>query len=54
MFGVDAFTPVINLPNAGNTSADPRTQAILGSPNFRVRNRTLGPRLTQLGVRFEF
>ena len=39
-----------NLLNAGNTYADARTQAILGSPNFRVRNRTLGPRLAQLGV----
>jgi hypothetical protein len=34
--------------------ADPRTQAILGSPNFRVRNRTLGPRLAQLGIRLDF
>jgi hypothetical protein len=45
---------VFNLLNAGNTFADPRTQAILGSPNFRVRNRTLGPRLAQLGMRIDF
>jgi hypothetical protein len=45
---------VFNLLNSDNTYADPRTQAILGSPNFRVRNRTLGPRLAQLGIRFDF
>jgi hypothetical protein len=45
---------VFNLFNSDNTYADPRTQAILGSPNFRVHNRTLGPRLAQLGVRFDF
>ena len=45
---------VFNLLNTENTYADPRTQAILGSPNFRVPNRTLGPRLAQLGLRFDF
>jgi hypothetical protein len=45
---------VFNLLNTDNTYADPRTQAILGSPNFRVRNRTLGQRLAQLGIRFDF
>jgi len=45
---------VFNLLNTGNTYADPRTQSILGSPNFRVRNRTLDPRLAQLGVRVDF
>ena len=45
---------LFNLLNTGNTYADPRTQAILGSPNFRVHNRTLGPRLAQLGVRIDF
>ena len=45
---------VFNLLNTDNTYADPRTQAILGSPNFRVHNRTLGPRLAQLGIRFDF
>ncbi|HEX7792865.1 MAG TPA: carboxypeptidase regulatory-like domain-containing protein [Vicinamibacterales bacterium] len=45
---------VFNLLNADNTYADPRTQAILGSPNFRVRNRTLGPRLAQLSIRLDF
>jgi hypothetical protein len=45
---------VFNLLNSDNTYADPRTQAILGSPNFRERNRTLGPRLAQLGIRFDF
>jgi hypothetical protein len=45
---------IFNLLNAGNTYPDPRTQAILGSPNFLVHNRTLGPRLAQLGMRFDF
>jgi hypothetical protein len=45
---------VFNLLKNANTYADPRTQAILGSPNFRVNNQTLGPRLAQLGVRFDF
>jgi hypothetical protein len=45
---------IFNLLNAGNTYADPRTQSILGSPNFRVPNRTLGPRLAQIGIRFDF
>jgi hypothetical protein len=45
---------VFNLLGNGNRYADPRTQAILGSPNFRVNNQTLGPRLAQLGVRFDF
>jgi hypothetical protein len=45
---------VFNLLNTANTYPDPRTQAILGSPNFRVANRTLGPRLAQLGIRLEF
>lgn len=43
-----------NLLKNANTYADPRTQAILGSPNFRVNNQTLGPRLLQLGVRFDY
>jgi hypothetical protein len=45
---------IFNLLNAGNTYADQRTQSILGSPNFQVRNRTLGPRLAQLGMRIDF
>jgi hypothetical protein len=49
-FALDVF----NLLNTGNTYADPRTQAILGSPNFRVHNRTLGPRFAQLGIRVDF
>ena len=48
------FIEVFNLLNARNTYADARTQAILGSPNYRVRNRTLGARLAQLGVRIDF
>lgn len=48
------FVEVFNLLNARNTYADARTQAILGSPNFRVPNRTLGARLAQLGVRVDF
>ncbi|MGE4054103.1 MAG: carboxypeptidase regulatory-like domain-containing protein [Vicinamibacterales bacterium] len=45
---------VFNLLNNANIYADPRTQAILGTPNFRVNNQTLGPRLAQLGLRFDF
>jgi hypothetical protein len=45
---------VFNLLANDNAYADPRTQAILGSPNFRVNNQTLGPRLAQLGVRLDF
>jgi hypothetical protein len=45
---------VFNLLNTGNRFADPRTQAIVGSSNFRVNNQTLGPRLAQLGLRFDF
>jgi hypothetical protein len=45
---------VFNLLNNDNTYADPRTQAILGRPNFRVNNQTLGPRLAQLGLRLEW
>jgi hypothetical protein len=45
---------VFNLLANHNEYADPRTQAILGSPNFRVNNQTLGPRLAQLGVRLDF
>ena len=51
---VQLFLDVFNLLNAGNTYADPRTQAILGSPNFQVKNQTLGPRLAQLGIRVDF
>jgi hypothetical protein len=45
---------IFNLLANDNEYADPRTQAILGSPNFRVNNQTLGPRLAQLGVRLDF
>ena len=45
---------IFNVFKNANTYADPRTQAILGSPNFRMKNQTLGPRLVQLGVRFDF
>jgi hypothetical protein len=45
---------IFNLLNTDNTYPDPRTQAILGSPNFLADNRTLGPRLAQLGVRLDF
>jgi hypothetical protein len=44
---------IFNLLNTANDYADPQTQAVLGSPNFRVSNRTLGPRQGQLGVRFD-
>ena len=49
-----SFVEIFNLLANDNTYADPRTQAILGSPNFRVNNQTLGPRLAQLGVRLDF
>jgi hypothetical protein len=45
---------IFNLLNHDNVYADARTQAILGSANFRVNNRTLGPRLAQLGLRLDF
>jgi hypothetical protein len=45
---------VFNVFNNADKYADPRTQAIFGSQNFRVNNQTLGPRLAQLGVRFDF
>ena len=45
---------IFNLLGNENLYADPRTQAIVGSANFRVNNRTLGPRLAQLGVRVDF
>jgi hypothetical protein len=45
---------VFNILNTANRFADARTQAVLGSPNFRVNNQTSGPRLAQLGVRFDF
>jgi hypothetical protein len=45
---------IFNVFNNANKYADPRTQAIFESPNFRVKNQTRGPRLVQLGVRFDF
>lgn len=51
---VQLFVEIFNLLNTANTYADPRTQAILGSPNFRVQNRTLGARLAQVGMRLDF
>jgi len=45
---------IFNLLENDNAYADPRTQAILDSPNFRVNNQTLGPRLAQVGVRLDF
>ena len=45
---------LFNVFNNDNVYADPRTQAIAGSPNFRVGNRTRGPRLAQLGFRVDF
>lgn len=45
---------VFNVLNADNLFSEPRTNAIFGSPNFRVLNRTHGSRMAQLGVRFEF
>jgi hypothetical protein len=49
-----AILDVFNIMNLANTFADARTQAVLGSPNFRVNNLTLGPRLAQLGLRIDF
>jgi len=45
---------VFNVLGTKNTFSDPRTNAILGQPNFRERNRTLGPRILQLDIRVEF
>ena len=45
---------VFNLFNNENTFADAGQGAVLGSANFRVNNRTLGPRLAQLGLRLDF
>jgi hypothetical protein len=51
---VQLMIDVFNLLNNDNRYADPNTQALFGSPNFRVNNRTLGPRLAQIGLRYEF
>jgi hypothetical protein len=45
---------LFNVLNTANKYADTRTQALLGSPNFRVNNQTLGPRLAQLSMRIDF
>jgi hypothetical protein len=45
---------IFNLLNTANVFPDPRTNAVLGTPNFRVPNRTLGPRIAQLGMRIDF
>lgn len=45
---------VFNVLNTKNTFADPVTNAIYGTPNFRAKNRTLGPRILQLGIRYDF
>lgn len=45
---------VFNLLGTRNTFSDPRTNAILGRANFRELNRTLGPRIVQLGMRVDF
>jgi hypothetical protein len=50
----DVVIDVFNVLNTDNKYADPHTQAIWGSANFRVNNQTLGPRFAQLGVRFVF
>jgi hypothetical protein len=45
---------VFNVLGTKNLYSDPRTNAIVGQPNFRALNRTLGPRTAQIGVRVEF
>lgn len=45
---------VFNVLASKNTFSDPRTNAVLGQVNFRQRNRTLGPRMAQLGFRMTF
>ena len=45
---------VFNLLGSKNTFSDPRTNAILGQANFGAQNRTLGPRIVQLGIRVDF
>lgn len=45
---------VFNLLGSKNRFSDPRTNAIWGQANFREQNRTLGPRIVQLGMRADF
>lgn len=45
---------VFNLLNTDNLFSDPRTNAVLGAANFRRLNRTVGPRIAQIGARVEF
>jgi len=51
---IQPMMEVFNVLNTGNTFADPITNAVFGTPNFRVRNRTLGPRIIQFGLRLDF
>lgn len=44
---------VFNVLDAANLFSDPRTNAIVGSPNFRALNRTHGSRMGQIGIRVE-
>jgi hypothetical protein len=45
---------IFNLLNTENLFSDPRTNAVYGATNFQQLNRTLCPRIVQLGVRAEF
>jgi carboxypeptidase family protein len=45
---------VFNLLNNDNLFSDTRTNATFGTPTFRQLNRTLGPRIAQIGMRIDF
>ncbi len=45
---------VFNLLNTKNLFADTGTNATYGTATFRQLNRTLGPRIAQLGMRIDF
>lgn len=45
---------IFNLLNSDRKFSDPRRNAIAGQSNFRELNRTLGPRIAQIGMRFDF
>jgi hypothetical protein len=51
---VQLIAEIFNVLGSENLFSDPRTSAIVDRPNFRQLNRTLGPRIAQLGVRFDF
>ncbi len=52
--GYQLVLEVFNVLDTANRYSDPRTNAIAGQPNFRALNRTLGARVAQVGMRFDF